>query len=146
MTMTMTANDILQHSPLVLYLIAVTALSIHLLPRPGPYPARSVLFLLLAVVSLLLTWTHMIRFLLRSYADALFDAGGSPAYTTTVWLQETSLFDQAWRYVCANPERWWISAQLCTFTTGLWTVFLFAEGASKSQCHRRHWALCADPV
>ena len=138
----MTANDMLQHSPLVLYLIAVTALSIHLLPRPAPYSARSVLFLLLAFVSLLLTWTHMIRFLFRSYADALLGAGSSPAYTTTVWLQETSLFDQAWRYVCATPERWSISAQLCTFTTGLWTVFLFAEGAFRHPIVSSLSALC----
>jgi hypothetical protein len=124
-----TVNDVAQHSPLVLYLLFVAFFSIRLFPKP-PYSKTSILFLLCALGALGVTWTYMIKFLFHSYRIGEMLAGPEIIYNTTLWLEETSLFEQAWRYVCAQPERWWISSQLCSFTVGLWTIFLFAEGRS----------------
>ncbi|CAD6579066.1 MAG: hypothetical protein CYPHOPRED_000792 [Cyphobasidiales sp. Tagirdzhanova-0007] len=128
-------NDVLQHSPLVLYLVAVFAFSFRLLP-PVRNPT-SLLFLMIALSALLTTWYYMFRFLHRSYQDAKMLAVAPADYDTTNWLEETSLFKQAWEYVCATSERWWFSSQLCTFTTGVWTVFLFAEGTPLHLTSRR---------
>lgn len=72
----------------------------------------------------------MFKYMYTSYQDHKASAALFSSYTTTRWLEETSLFDEAWRYVCRTPERWWISSQLCLFTVGVFTVFLYAEGES----------------
>jgi len=137
----MTSDDVVEHLPLVLYLAAVVLLSIRLFP----FHARSftsILFILLALGALATTWTFMIRYMFASFRDGRALRPSSEeraAYTTTIWLKETSLFKQAWEYVCATPERWWISSQLCTFTGGLWTAFLFAEGSRTPALRRRAW-------
>ena len=122
----LTSNDILQHLPLVLYLLAVAGLSINLFPSPRN--TLSKLFILCALGSLGVTWTYMFKYMYQSYQDHKAAAGLLGSYDTTRWLEETSLFDEAWRYVCRTPERWWISSQLCLFTVGVFTVFLYAEG------------------
>jgi hypothetical protein len=124
--MTITSNDILQHAPLVLYLLAVAALSINLFPSPRNF--RSGLFTLCALGSLGVTWTFMFKYMHQSYQDHCAATGLFSSCSTTKWLEETSLFDEAWRYVCRTSVRWWISSQLCLFTVGVFTVFLFAEG------------------
>lgn len=126
--MSVTINDVLQHAPLVLYLGTVVALSVHLFPSPRNI--RSGLFIIGALGSLGVTWTYMFRYIKTSYQDhrALTGLSDSKVSTTTRWLEETSLFDEAWRYVCRTPERWWFSSQLCLFTVGVFTVFLYAEG------------------
>ena len=43
------------------------------------------------------------------------------------WLMETALFEQAWSAVCVGPLNWWWSEQLCLFTAGAFTVFLFVQ-------------------
>lgn len=70
----------------------------------------------------------------------------------TRWLIGTDLFEQAWRRVCegtrrpkaetntafkrltyltnSGPLNWWWSEQLCIFTVGIWTTFLFVQGKS----------------
>ena len=121
-----TLNDGLQHAPLALYLVAVAALSLHLFPRVRNI--RSGIFILGALGSLGVTWTYMFKYMQTSYQDHRASAGLSGSISTTRWLEETSLFDQAWRYVCRTPERWWFSSQLCLFTVGVFTVFLYAEG------------------
>lgn len=123
----LTLNDIAQHSPLVVYLFLVSFFSVRLFPRP-PYCRTSIFFTLCALGALGATWTYMIKFMIHSYYTGRAFTNPLRPYNTTVWLEETSLFDQAWRYVCAAPARWWLSSQLCTFTVGLWTVFLYAEG------------------
>jgi hypothetical protein len=45
------------------------------------------------------------------------------------------MFEQAWKIVCEGPLRWWWSEQLCLFTAGAWTVFLFAQGWSCGQMY-----------
>lgn len=124
--MAITSNDILQHLPLVVYLLAVTGLATSLFPSPRN--KLSTLFVLCAVGSLGMTWTYMFRYMFQSYRDHKAAAGLFSSYSTTHWLEETSLFDEAWRYVCRTAERWWISSQLCLFTVGVFTVFLYAEG------------------
>ncbi|KAM0748044.1 hypothetical protein T439DRAFT_335963 [Meredithblackwellia eburnea MCA 4105] len=49
-------------------------------------------------------------------------------YTTKAWLDETSLFVEAWGRVCSNWRRWWWSEQLCAWTAGPLTVLLSREG------------------
>ena len=44
------------------------------------------------------------------------------------WLHGTSLFEEAWAFVCVHPINWWWSEQLCLFTAGAWTVFIAVEG------------------
>jgi hypothetical protein len=127
--MTITANDVLQHLPLVLYLLAVAGLSANLFPRPRN--VESFLFVLAALGSLCTTWTYMFKYMYQSYQDHKSAAGLLADYSTTRWLEETSLFDEAWRYVCQTPMRWWISSQLCLVTVGVFTVFLYAEGEPK---------------
>jgi hypothetical protein len=54
-------------------------------------------------------------------------------YSTKQWLESTSLFNEAWTFVCATPLRWWWSEQLCAWTAGPFTVFLLVECAYQSQ-------------
>lgn len=127
-----TSNDILQHAPLALYMIAVVGLSVNLAPLPRN--GKSTAFILLAIGSLGITWKYMLDYMYRSFLDHLARAGifQATTYRSTQWLQETSLFDEAWRYVCSTPDRWWFSSQLCLFTVGVFTVFLHAEGKTLS--------------
>ena len=46
----------------------------------------------------------------------------------TSWLINTDLFEQAWATVCTGAFNWWWSEQLCIFTVGFWTVFLYIKG------------------
>lgn len=119
-------ETVLQHLPLVLYLLFVVSLSYHLLRAPTT-PFAS-LTLLTSLLALLFTWYYMFAYIWRSFHDSRMLAGPHAEFNTTVWLRETSLFKQAWEYVCSGAERWWWSSQLCTFTVGTWTVFLYAEG------------------
>lgn len=43
------------------------------------------------------------------------------------WTANTALFEQAWAVVCDSALNWWWSEQLCLFTAGAWTVFIYAE-------------------
>ena len=47
------------------------------------------------------------------------------------WLVDTALFEQAWSTVCVGPLQWWWSEQLCLFTAGGFTVFLFTQRECK---------------
>ncbi|KAK7457185.1 hypothetical protein VKT23_010484 [Stygiomarasmius scandens] len=46
----------------------------------------------------------------------------------TAWLVDSALFEQAWTTVCAGPLNWWWSEQICAYTVGAWTAFLFLQG------------------
>jgi hypothetical protein len=124
--------------PLTGYFLLIVALHTLLpsiaLPLTKPTSGRHALFQALAVVSLVLTWYHMLSFMKLSYLD--YHKPRIPKVSMSsmaAWLHETHLFEQAWRIVCETPERWWWSSQLCTFTTGIWTVFLW------EQCIRPHF-------
>ena len=52
----------------------------------------------------------------------------------TDWLINTTLFEEAWGAVSFGRMNWWWSEQLCLFTVGAWTVFLYTEGALTHVC------------
>ncbi|TFK26073.1 hypothetical protein FA15DRAFT_734241 [Coprinopsis marcescibilis] len=59
---------------------------------------------------------------------------GTDPHTTVVermsnWLVNSTLFEEAWGYVCVGSMNWWWSEQLCLFTVGAWTAFLYEQGA-----------------
>jgi alpha-1,2-mannosyltransferase len=43
------------------------------------------------------------------------------------WLNDTSLFTQAWRVVCTSEGNWWWSKIICYWTV-IYTVVMFVEG------------------
>lgn len=47
----------------------------------------------------------------------------------------TTLFEQAWTAVCSGKLNWAWSEQLCLFTVGAWTVFLYIEGSRRQIKH-----------
>ena len=89
---------------------------------------RYALFLILAIISLGITWYHMLSFMKWSYVH--YHEPSVPHLSISSlasWVRETHLFEQAWRIVCQTPRRWWWSSQLCTYTAGIWTVFLWEQ-------------------
>ncbi|KAF5391168.1 hypothetical protein D9757_003108 [Collybiopsis confluens] len=100
------------------------------------------LFTLLAAGSFLHTWYYMARFLEWSFHEhdskTLMQLQNTFAERLSKWLVDTALFEQAWKTVCSSPLRWWLSEQLCSYTVGTWTIFIFFEG---KRHHVRHiWA------
>ncbi|KAJ3712844.1 hypothetical protein C8R42DRAFT_305661 [Lentinula raphanica] len=92
---------------------------------------QAVLFALLTIGSFIHTWYYMFRFMEWSFNDYESKVGhisGTFLDRLSNWLMETALFEQAWYTVCAGPVNWWISEQLCSFTVGAWTIFIFVEG------------------
>ncbi|KAF8603185.1 hypothetical protein BDV93DRAFT_523538 [Ceratobasidium sp. AG-I] len=101
-----------------------------------PKSRHFVMFIGLALGSLLHTWFYMIKFLLWSFNN--FESRrpndmttGSVLHRMTRWLMGSDLFEQAWRRVCQGPLNWWWSEQLCIFTVGVWTAFLFVQGSQR---------------
>lgn len=97
-----------------------------------------ILFLCLAVVSFIATWTYMFKFFLFSYAE--WKALASYNYDITnfsllnsisYWLHDVSLFDSAWRQVCVGAWQWLWSHQLCSLTVAVWTPILAIEGKNR---------------
>lgn len=85
----------------------------------------------LSIASLALTWSQMLLFLYGSYVDSASRARVPLSeWTSRRWLGSTQLFEEAWGYVCATPERWWWSSQICLGAVGVWTPFLWSEGPS----------------
>ncbi|UZJ53108.1 hypothetical protein CBS101457_002428 [Exobasidium rhododendri] len=105
----------------------------------------------MAYISLFATWYFMISYLFWSYSSYLRkihltgyeitsvpDCGGSPLCLEKVaaaklmrmssWLQDTSLFEEAWLHVIGSKLNWWWSVEICTFTVGSWALLLRLEG------------------
>ncbi|KAF5356381.1 hypothetical protein D9758_009530 [Tetrapyrgos nigripes] len=96
---------------------------------------KAVLFSSLTLGSFAHTWYYMFKFLARSFQDYETQKSVSQALDKaslseriTAWLIDSTLFEQAWATVCAGPLNWWWSEQICAYTVGAWTVFLFVEG------------------
>lgn len=91
---------------------------------------RIALFTALAIFSLVMTWYHMISFLIRSYRDWALD---HPELHTDLlsrigfWLNDTYLFQQAWAAVIETEPRFWWTVQIFGFAS-VWSVFLGVEG------------------
>jgi len=95
-------------------------------------------FCLLALASFAHTWFYMFQFMAWSFEDY-----EKSTITTTEgfterlgnWLRDTSLFEQAWSFVCFAPVNWWWSEQLCLFTVGGLTVLMATKGRQHNVKH-----------
>ncbi|GAA95968.1 uncharacterized protein L969DRAFT_53805 [Mixia osmundae IAM 14324] len=122
-------------APLSGYLLTIAVIVGLILPRIA-ITRSSALFLLFGLGSLGLTWSHMLLYFRWSFENSAQQADAAlSTWTAADWLSKTSLFKEAWFTVCRLPERWWWSAQLCTFTTGTWTPFLWAESQRRQIRH-----------
>ncbi|KAJ4469243.1 hypothetical protein J3R30DRAFT_3552055 [Lentinula aciculospora] len=93
---------------------------------------RAIIFSLLATGSFIHTWYYMFRFMEWSFKNYEFQVEASTngpfIGRLSKWLANTALFEQAWLAVCSGPIKWWLSEQLCSYTVGAWTIFIFVEG------------------
>ncbi|CAA7268202.1 unnamed protein product [Cyclocybe aegerita] len=89
-------------------------------------------FSLLTAASFAHTWFYMFKYMVWSFSNYeqthLSNISLELPLRIASWLQDTSLFEEAWYLVCFNPLNWWWSEQLCLFTVGAWTVFVATEG------------------
>ncbi|KZO97265.1 hypothetical protein CALVIDRAFT_526813 [Calocera viscosa TUFC12733] len=129
---------------LLSYLLVILLLLgaiLYTLPRPKAGDGRAVargVFALGTLASGAHTWYYMIRFLQYSYTNYVSShppPSASPFLLTLAsWLEQTSLFDEAWRHVCSTPENWWWSSHICLYTIP-WTAFVAIEGRRHSIPH-----------
>src|SRR5579859_2640473 len=122
--------DYLAFVPLAGYFLVIFLFHILLPASASPFSRitspRQLLFRFLALGSLGITWYHMLLFINWSYFN--HQQSQSPHFSVQSigsWLRDTALFEQAWSIVCETPRRWWWSSQLVTFTSGIWTPFLW---------------------
>lgn len=91
-------------------------------------------FIFLAVISFLATWTYMFKFFIFSYNEWKINTLSSEPLslnTISLWLKNTSLFDSAWRQVSLGVWQWLWSHQLCSLTVTVWTPILAIEGTRR---------------
>ncbi|KAF9030009.1 hypothetical protein BDZ89DRAFT_1245906 [Hymenopellis radicata] len=72
----------------------------------------------------------MFKFMHWSFIDYEATASSiaeAPLDRLTDWLLNTTLFEQAWAAVSFGKMNWWWSEQLCLFTVGFWTAFLYFQ-------------------
>ncbi|KAF8330443.1 uncharacterized protein EI90DRAFT_2922474 [Cantharellus anzutake] len=84
----------------------------------------------MSLVSFAHTWYYMFSFIKWSFDD--YKSRHPAPSSATIerasdWLTNTKLFEQAWAVVSTGLYNWWWSEQLCLFTAGPWTAFLFFE-------------------
>ncbi|KAI9472021.1 MAG: hypothetical protein EXX96DRAFT_611304 [Benjaminiella poitrasii] len=93
-------------------------------------------FLILAVISFIATWTYMIKFFIISYREwsLTVDQPSSLSFLNSIsfWLHDVSLFDSAWRKVSVGVWPWLWSHQLCSLTVSVWTPLLAIEGTRRN--------------
>ncbi|ROT41083.1 hypothetical protein SODALDRAFT_330803 [Sodiomyces alkalinus F11] len=114
-------------------------------PPRRPRPVVTLLFALLAAVSLATTWYHMFRYFRWSYLDwaedHLLPFGGdldpSAGPYLGAWLRDTSLFRQAWASTLETPPRAWWSLQIFGFCAH-WSVMLALQARKRRIPHA--WA------
>lgn len=101
----------------------------------------TIVFAVLAVLSLFATWFNMFSFFAYSYHDWVCRTGrgngsgngiGIEAGRITIdrmeqWLRQTKLFKEAWEAVTETPQRFWWSGQIFLWTT-IWSLFLGVMG------------------
>lgn len=108
------------------------------------------IFAILAVLSLAMTWYHMLQYFALSYRVwahemdeplplTLWGENGYFAFGTLRlalgrWLKDTSLFEDAWEIVIERSSRYWWSQQIF-LGAAAWSVFVGIEGES---CVRMH--------
>ncbi|KAH8833460.1 hypothetical protein DL96DRAFT_1811929 [Flagelloscypha sp. PMI_526] len=94
---------------------------------------RVPIFAFLTVGSLVHTWYYMFKYMEWSFHD--FENINPPNSATSTlvarvadWLQNTSLFEQAWSIVCSSDSGWWWSQQICLYVVAGWITFLTIQG------------------
>lgn len=91
--------------------------------------AGTLIFGVGALLSLLATWTYMLKYFQHSYNEWQAETRESFSLNAVShWLHSVSLFDDAWRTVSLGDWPWLFSHRLCLFTVGTWTPFLALEG------------------
>ncbi|KAJ1595569.1 hypothetical protein NDA11_002345 [Ustilago hordei] len=110
------------------------------------------ILVLLAVVSVGLTWYYMLAFLRHSYLaylerchltsyplppppppfsmkrlDQMIPALHLRLLRISQWLASLSLFKEAWMEVIKDNTSWWWSGEICIITVGAWALFLRRE-------------------
>ncbi|GAA5912843.1 uncharacterized protein JCM6883_004848 [Sporobolomyces salmoneus] len=126
------------HSPLIGYFAAIGGLLYLVLPQLllSNQTRGSLLFLALSVLSLLTTWTYMFKYFQHSFKEAAFERGIAMAdFSTREWLEDVSLFNEAWGYVCQTAGRYWWSEQLMYWTTGPLAMLMSVEGRRRGVKH-----------
>jgi len=93
---------------------------------------RATAFIGLTIASSTHTWFYMIKYMIWSFTNYELGLVSKPVTQDLLhrlgsWLHETSLFEEAWAFVCVHPVNWWWSEQLCLFTAGVWTIFIAVE-------------------
>lgn len=88
-----------------------------------PRTTHVVIFAVLAVCSLLSTWSYMFRYFQWSYDSwlslrAQYDLDPHVKHWG-LWLKETSLFKEAWESVIIGHNRYWWSHQIFFFAAAL---------------------------
>lgn len=107
------------------------------------YSRQFALFLILAALSLAVTWYHMFSFFAHSYHA--WEAARPDAQRATIaaepflsrcelWLRDTKLFREAWESVSESAERSWWSGQIFLWTAG-WSLFLGVMGETSAFCY-----------
>ncbi|GAA6064097.1 hypothetical protein JCM10212_004168 [Sporobolomyces blumeae] len=129
------------HAPLAGYFGLIAYLAATVTPKVfrTKQTTASLAFLGLAATSLLVTWTYMGLYFQHSYRAAALERGVPPSlFSTKQWLEDVSLFNEAWGYVCDKAERWWWSEQLCYWTVGPLAMLFAIEGRRRGV--KKLWA------
>ncbi|KIY69770.1 hypothetical protein CYLTODRAFT_420337 [Cylindrobasidium torrendii FP15055 ss-10] len=100
-----------------------------------------VIFIGFTLASFAHTWFYMFKFMHWSFTDyesraTLISANLGDRIVD--WLLNTTLFEQAWAAVSFGTPNWWWSEQLCFFTVGYFTSFIFFESKRRNIPHA--WA------
>lgn len=158
----MTFQPSIQHLPLLLYHLLILYLLYLTFPlfRPTKLTRSNVIISSITVLSLFATWSQMYLYFIRSYHDSAIRAGyklPSPnsygwvglaeGWTTAQWMEDVSLFKEAWEWVCdagvtsSSTTSAWISAGVKSFF-GLWAGkdIGLKRMASQPGWHRWWWS------
>ncbi|KAF9069980.1 hypothetical protein BDP27DRAFT_1221589 [Rhodocollybia butyracea] len=119
------------------WILLRSILQSYILQRLSSHRKRAALFIFLATSAFAHTWYYMFRFMEWSFKD--YESKGETRdflmERINNWLVHTALFEQAWYTVCSTYFRWWLSEQLCSYTVGAWTLFVFVEGRRRQISH-----------
>ncbi|BGP55157.1 hypothetical protein JCM8202_002784 [Rhodotorula sphaerocarpa] len=129
------------HLPLAGYAVSIAATLGKVVPTvfQRKLTPMSLVFLSMAVGALASTWSYMLVFFQKSFTDsATRHATPVALYTTSQWLADVSLFQEAWQYVCTGAANWWWSQQLCQYTVGPLVLLMATEGRKFGV--KRQWA------
>lgn len=113
--------------------------------RQSSHEKHVQLFAILALLSLAVTWYHMLQYVALSYRAWAYEmdeplpstlcgengyfAFGTLRLALGRWLKDTSLFRDVWEIVVERSSRYWWSQQIF-LGAAAWSVFVGIEGES----------------